>query len=50
MEMERLQKEMYNVGGVFEVLEDGAQSPQGWKKVTGYLVWDIKMDFTHQMR
>ncbi len=24
--------------------------PPGWKKVTGHLVWDLKMDFTRKAR
>ena len=45
-----LQKEMYNVRVAFEVLEEGSQVPKGWNTVTGYLVWDVKMNFTHKAR
>ena len=38
MWMDTLAKEMYNVGVAFEVLDEGQQSPNGWKKVTGHLV------------
>ena len=24
-------------------------APHGWSKVTGHLVWDVKMDFTHKV-
>ena len=41
---------MYNVGVAFEVLEEESQVPKGWNKVTGYLVWDVKMYFTHKVR
>ena len=43
--MDALKKEMYNVGVAFKVLEEGVRAPNGWTKVTGHLVWDVKMDF-----
>ena len=45
-----LKKEMYNVGVAFEILDEGAHAPHGWKQVTGHLVWDVKMDFTRKAR
>jgi hypothetical protein len=45
-----LAKEITEVGVAFEVLEEGAQAPIGWRKVTGHLVWDVKMDFTRKAR
>jgi hypothetical protein len=42
--------EMTNVGVTFEVLERNKSVPPGWKKVTGHLVWDLKMDFTRKAR
>ena len=45
-----LKKEMYNVGVAFEILDDRAHMPHGWKQVTGHLVWDVKMDFTRKAR
>eukprot|EP00957_Ditylum_brightwellii_P048883 3709450-Ditylum_brightwellii.AAC.1 len=39
---------MLNVHIVFEVYEDGRPALPGWKKVTGHLVWDVKMDFTRK--
>ena len=48
--MDALKKEMYNVGVAFEVLEEGVRAPNGWTKVTGHLVWDVKMDFTRKAR
>ena len=42
--MDALKKEMYNVGVAFE----GVRAPNGWTKVTGHLVWDVKMDFTRK--
>jgi hypothetical protein len=45
-----LEKEMTNIGIAFEVLDDGVKAPVGWSKVTGHLVWDVKMDFTRKAR
>jgi hypothetical protein len=45
-----LAKEMTEVGVAFEVLEEGIKAPIGWSKVTGHLVWDVKMDFTRKAR
>jgi hypothetical protein len=45
-----LAKEMTELGVAFEVLEEEKQAPPGWKKVTGHLVWDVKMDFTRKAR
>ena len=39
-------KEMLNVGIAFEVLPSGRQTPVGWRKVTGHIIFDVKMDFT----
>ena len=48
--MNALVKEMYNVGVAFEILAEGQPAPRGWHKVTGHLVWDVKMDFTCKAR
>ena len=48
--IDALEKEMYNVGVAFEILEDGARAPKGWNHVTGHIVWDLKMDFTRKAR
>ena len=45
-----LKKEMYNVGVAFEILDEGAHAPHGWRRVTEHLVWDVKMDFTRKAR
>ena len=45
-----LKKEMYNVRVAFEILDEGAHAPHGWKQVTRHLVWDVKMDFTRKAR
>ena len=47
---EALAKEMHNVGIAFEILEADQSAPPGWKRVTGHLVWDLKMDFTRKAR
>ena len=41
---------MTEVGVAFEVLEEEMKAPIGWSKVTGHLVWDVKMDFTRKAR
>ena len=48
--MDALRKEMFNVGVAFEVLEEGARAPKGWSRVTGHIIWDVKMDFTRKAR
>jgi hypothetical protein len=41
---------MTDAGVAFEVLEEEMKAPIGWSKVTGHLVWDVKMDFTRKAR
>eukprot|EP00957_Ditylum_brightwellii_P010097 762975-Ditylum_brightwellii.AAC.1 len=41
---------MYNVGIAFEILPEDRSVPVGWKKVTGHLVFDVKMDFKRKAR
>ena len=43
-------KEMLNVGVAFEVLDEGQAAPVGWGKVTGHIIFDVKMDFTRKTR
>ena len=43
-----IDKEMTNVGVVFQVLDEGKKSPPGWSKASGHIVFDIKMDFTRK--
>lgn len=43
-------KEMQNVGIAFQILENQESVPVGWQKVTGHLVFDVKMDFTRKAR
>ena len=40
-----IEKEMYNVGIAFEILDKDKTAPVGWSKESGHLVFDIKMDF-----
>ena len=42
--------EMYNIGAAFEILEDGKTAPVGYNKVSGHLIWSVKMDFTRKVR
>ena len=37
--------EMTNVGVAFEVLEEGQCAPVRWKKQSGHIMFDEKMDF-----
>ena len=41
-----LNKEMYEVCVAFEMLDEEVSAPPGWTKVSGHLIWDLKMDFT----
>ena len=50
MWMDALVKEMHNIGVAFKVLDKGQQAPNGWKKVAGHLVWDVKMEFMRKAR
>ena len=43
-------KEMYNVGVAFKILNDGEAIPVGYKKASGHLIFDLKMDFTRKAR
>ena len=45
-----IKKEMTNVRIAFEVLEEGENAPVAWRKVSGHLVFDVKMDFTRKAR
>ena len=41
---------MHDVGIASEILEDNVSMPMGKRKVTGYLVFDVKIDFTRKAR
>ena len=45
-----LAKEMTNVSVAFKILDHGVKDPVGRKQGSGYLVWDLKMDFTRKAR
>ena len=45
-----LAKEMLNVGIAFDILDDDVSMPVGWEKVTGHIIFDVKMDFTRKAR
>jgi hypothetical protein len=45
-----IKKEMMNVGVAFKILEEKELLPVGYKKATGHLVYDVKMDFTRKTR
>ena len=45
-----IEKEMYNVGVAFEIMEDGEILPVGWSKSSGHIIFDVKMDFTRKAR
>ena len=45
-----IKKEMTNVGVAFQIQEEGEVIPNGYKKVTGHLIFDVKMDFTRKAR
>jgi hypothetical protein len=44
------EKEMTNVSIAFEILDDGESAPSNWKRSSGHLIWDVKMDFTRKAR
>ena len=48
--IDALKLEMHNVGIAFEVLECGERAPEGWKRASGHIIWDLKMDFTRKAR
>ena len=49
--MKAYDKEMSNVSVAFEILDEGEPVPSSaWKKSSGHLIWDVKMDFTRKAR
>jgi hypothetical protein len=48
--MKAWEKEMTNVSIAFEILDEGETAPSNWKKSSGHLIWDVKMDFTRKAR
>ena len=47
---EALEMEMYNIGVAFEIPENEKTAPAGYTKVSGYLIWSVKMDFARKAR
>ena len=45
-----IDKEMYNVGAAFKILEDDEALPVGYTKSSGHMIFDVKMDFTRKAR
>lgn len=45
-----LKKEMLNIGVAFEVLQERQVAPVGWTKVTGHLIFDVKMSLERKAR
>ena len=45
-----IRKEMYNCSIAFQILEEGQKPPPGWKKSSGHMIFDVKMDFTRKAR
>ena len=45
-----LEMEMYNIGVAVEILEDEKTAPAGYTKVSGPLIWSVRMDFTRKAR
>ena len=43
-------KEMFNVGIAFEILPDDKSPPVGFDKVTGHMVFDVRMSFERKAR
>ena len=41
---------MHNVEIAFEILGEKVDAPKGWKRASGHLVFDVKMDFTRKAR
>ena len=47
---EALEMEMYNIGVIFEILEDEKTGPAGYTKVSDHIIWSVQMDFTRKAR
>jgi hypothetical protein len=43
-------KEMHDAGIAFEIMEDDQPLPVGFRKVTGHMIFDVKMDYTRKAR
>ena len=47
---EAISKEMSNFGIAFKILEDDESVPPGYKKSSGHIIFDVKMDFMRKAR
>ena len=45
-----IEKVMFNMGVAFQILEDDEAIPVGWKRASGHMIFDVKMDFTRKAR
>ena len=45
-----IDKEMSSVLVAFEILDSSSPIPVGWKKSSGHIIFDVKMDFTRKAR
>ena len=45
-----LSREMTNVGQAFEILDNQSSAPPGWSKVSGHLIFDVKMSLERKAR
>jgi hypothetical protein len=45
-----LAKEMFNIGVAVEVLEEGKKAPHDCSQITGYIIFDVKMDQPRKAR
>eukprot|EP00957_Ditylum_brightwellii_P172505 13133413-Ditylum_brightwellii.AAC.1 len=45
-----MRKVMITVGITFEILENDIKTSDGWSKVTGHIIFDVKMDFMKKAR
>ena len=48
--VDAIKKYMHDVGIAFEILEDNVSMTMGHSKVTGHLVFDVRMYFTRKSR
>ena len=46
--MKALEKEMNELGVAVEIQDHDVRAPPGWTKISGHLIWDVKMDFTRK--
>lgn len=44
------EKEMYNVSISFDFLDHFVKASVSWKRTSGHIVWDVKMEFTRKAR